>query len=81
MEASAGEEYLGSFAGIAAALISFCKKTELQVYIRIAEALETLGDPDTSPCCPTGEAKRNEMKLFATPVKSAHREACTRGCA
>ena len=38
------EEYLGSFAGIAAALIFFCKKNELPVYIKIAEALETLGD-------------------------------------
>jgi hypothetical protein len=36
LEASADEEFLGSFAGIAAALISFCKNTELPVNIRIA---------------------------------------------
>jgi hypothetical protein len=41
---SADEEFLGSFASIAASLISFCRKTELEVYIRIAEALEDLGD-------------------------------------
>jgi hypothetical protein len=34
------EEFMGSFAGIAAALISFCKKTEQPTYIRIAGALE-----------------------------------------
>ena len=38
LEADADEELLGSFAEIAAALISFCKNTELPVYIRIAEA-------------------------------------------
>ena len=41
---SADEDFLGSFAVIAASLISFCRKTELEVYIRIAEALEDLGD-------------------------------------
>ena len=43
LEASAGEEYLGSFAGIAATLVSFCSNTELPVYIKIAEALEREG--------------------------------------
>ena len=37
---AAGEEFMGSFAGIAATLISFNKNTELPAYIRIAEALE-----------------------------------------
>ncbi len=55
LEASADDEFPGSFAGIAASLISFCKKTELPVYIRIAEALETLDDPEVGPCCPTVE--------------------------
>jgi len=41
---SADEEFLGSVAAIVASLISFCRKTELEVYIRIAEALEDLGD-------------------------------------
>ena len=36
LERSGDEELLGSFAGIFASLISFCKSTELQVYIAIA---------------------------------------------
>ena len=39
MEDSADEEFLGSFAAIATSLISFCRKTKQQVYIRIAETL------------------------------------------
>ena len=35
---------MGSFVGIASSLIEFCKKTELPIYIGIAEALEALGD-------------------------------------
>jgi hypothetical protein len=41
---SGDDEFLGSFAAIAASHISFCRKTELEVYIRIAEALEDLGE-------------------------------------
>jgi hypothetical protein len=37
---AADEEFMRSFAGIVAALINFCRNTELQAYIRIAEALE-----------------------------------------
>jgi len=37
---AADKEFMGSFVGIAAALISFYKVTELSAYIRIAEALE-----------------------------------------
>ena len=40
MDLAADEEFMGSFAGIAAAFISLCKNTELSPYIRIAEALE-----------------------------------------
>jgi hypothetical protein len=40
---SADEEFLGFFAAIASALISFCRKTNLPVNIRIAEAME---EPD-----------------------------------
>jgi len=48
---SADEEFLGFFAGITVSLILFCRKTELHVYIRIAEALETLdGDGDCMGC-------------------------------
>jgi hypothetical protein len=36
LEDFADEEFLGSYTAIAAALTSFCKKTEQQVYIRIA---------------------------------------------
>ena len=46
LELSADEEFLGSFAGIASVLISFCRNTELDVYIKIAEALEITDDPD-----------------------------------
>ena len=46
LELSASEEFLGSFAWIAATLISFCMNTELEVYIKIAEALERTDDPD-----------------------------------
>jgi hypothetical protein len=45
LEASTDEELLGSFAGIAAALIALCRKTELPVYIRTAEAVEMLENP------------------------------------
>jgi len=41
---SADEEHFGSFATIAASLISFCRKTELHVYVGIAEALKAMGD-------------------------------------
>jgi hypothetical protein len=44
--ASADEEFMGYFAGIATALISFCRNTELPVYITIAEALERTENPD-----------------------------------
>ena len=44
LERSADEELLGSFAGISASLISFCRSTELPVYVAIAEALEKMGD-------------------------------------
>jgi hypothetical protein len=53
LEDSADEEFLGSFAAIAAALISFCRKTEQRVYIRIAEALESLHDPENEGTSPT----------------------------
>ena len=43
---STDEEFLGSFAAIVASLISSCQKTELEIYIRIAEALEDLGDTE-----------------------------------
>ena len=36
LEGSADEEFLGSFAPIASSLITFCRETEQQVYIRIA---------------------------------------------
>jgi hypothetical protein len=42
---SADEEFVGSFAVIAFALVSLCKKTNLSVYIKIAEALEELDGP------------------------------------
>ena len=41
---SVDEEFPGSFATIVASLIAFCRKTELPIYVRIAEALENVGD-------------------------------------
>ena len=35
---------MGSFAVIASSLIEFCRKTDLPIYIDIAEALEAVGD-------------------------------------
>jgi hypothetical protein len=46
LERSADEEFLGFFAGISASLISFCRSTELPVYVAIADALEELGDAE-----------------------------------
>ena len=46
LERAADEELLGSFAGISASLITFCRRTELPVYIAIAEALESMGDAE-----------------------------------
>jgi hypothetical protein len=42
LERAADEEFLGSFGGITASLISFCRGTELRAYERIAEALEEM---------------------------------------
>jgi hypothetical protein len=63
---SADEGLLGPFARIAAALVAFCRKTELPVYIGIARALEALGEgmevleeeipPSTEHPCATLEA-------------------------
>ena len=53
LAAAADEELLGSFAGIAAALISFCRNTEIPAYIRIAEALERTEDIDADTGCAT----------------------------
>ncbi len=50
LERSADEEILGSFAGISASLISFCRSTELPVYIAITEALESMDDIEDLLC-------------------------------
>ena len=55
---SADEEFIGAFATIASSLISFCRKTNLPIYIRIAEAVEALSDPITA----------NEEELVQNPV-------------
>jgi len=46
LERAADEDLMGSFAGISASLIAFCRKTELPVYIAIADALESMGDAE-----------------------------------
>jgi len=63
---SAGVEFLGSFAGIAAFLISFCRKTELHIYIRIAEAQETLDDNVGSSRCNTVEGIKEVNDRIST---------------
>ncbi len=50
LDRSSDEELLGSFAGISASLISFCRSTELPVYIAIAEALESTDDIEDLMC-------------------------------
>jgi len=66
LEASADEEFLGSFAGIYASLISFCRNTELTVYIKIAEALETLDDLDAGQCCPIVDVVKEANEHIAS---------------
>ncbi len=44
LELFADEELQESFPGISATVISFCRKTELPVYITIAQALEQIED-------------------------------------
>ena len=61
MEDSANEEFLGSSAAIASSLISFCRKTDQHVYIRIAETLESLDDPDGGVTYVTLEGVREAM--------------------
>jgi hypothetical protein len=47
------EEFLGTFVGITAALITFCRSTELPVYIKIAEALEGMENVGVETRCAT----------------------------
>ena len=52
---AADEEFLGSFAGIAANFISLSRSTELPVYIRIVKALERTEDMEADTGCATVE--------------------------
>ena len=61
MEDSANDEFLGSSAAIASSLISYCRKTDQHVYIRIAETLESLDDPDGGVTYVTLEGVREAM--------------------
>ncbi len=74
LEALADEDYMGSFAGIAAYLISFGTKTEFPACVKIAEALETPEDPKAGSCCPTvdGVKEANErMTAMREPLSKA----------
>ena len=71
---------MGSLAGIAASLIAFCKKPELPVYIRIAEALETLEDPVACQCCPSMEGVKDASEMMDTmrePLSEVETEVAT----
>jgi len=78
--ASADEEFLGSFAGIAATLISFCKNTEVSVCTGIAEALERTKDPDAGTGCPTTngvKAVYEKMANMRDPLSADESKATT----
>ena len=80
IEASADEEFLGSFAGIVASLISFCIMTKLPVYIRIAEELETLEDPDAGTRCSSMEGVReanDNMNALRAPMSEVETALAT----
>jgi hypothetical protein len=80
LEDSADEEFLGSFAAIEASLISFCRKIEQQIYIRIAEALEALDDPEGGVSCPTLEGVKEALIRTATlrePLSAEETEGAT----
>ena len=67
---SANIKFLGLFAAIASFLISFCRKTYLSVYIRIAEAVEALAD--------TVETVEDEVQPNSAPMMTAIRNAAER---
>jgi hypothetical protein len=62
---SVDEEFIGSFAAIASSLISFYRKTNLPIYIRIVEAVEALAD--------SGVASEDEMLSNPAPMMTAIR--------
>ena len=43
LERSADGEFIGPFATITASLVALCRKTKLQVYLRVVDALEDMG--------------------------------------
>ncbi len=66
---AADEEFLGSFAGIATALTSLCKSTELPVYIRIAEALKgTEGGVVDTGCATVKGVKEAYIISYSTSL-------------
>ena len=80
LEYSAEEEFIGSFAAIAASLITLCKKTEQHAYIRIAEALEALDDTEGGVSYPTLEGVKEAMTRTTTrrePLSAEETEGAT----
>ena len=66
LEDSTDEEFLGYFAAIAPSLITFCRKTEQHVYIRIVEALEAMNNPEGGVSCPSLEEVKEALIRTAT---------------
>ncbi len=62
LEDSADEEFLRTFAAIAASLIFFCRKTEQHAYIWIARTLETIDDLAGGATCPTLEGVKAALE-------------------
>ncbi len=79
LEKAADEEHMGFFAGIAASMIAFCRRTELPAYIAIAEALESMGDAEDmlNEGDPNTEEGQTETAEAIKAVRSASARVAT----
>jgi hypothetical protein len=83
LENDADEEFLGSYAGITSSLITFCRRTELPVYIRFVEALEDLDPleqaswsdhPVRTPCATISEVLEVAERSYAPTARVTSEE-------